>query len=494
MNYFKSIAFLVSSAVFTPSYADIDSYFNQIKHDPNSLYAFFKSMPKGGELHYHLAGGSYPETMLEVAAKGEYCLDKETYTLSKNNLKCDGIKSKDILSQPKLYNAIVKDWSMKDFVPGQQSGHDHFFQGFMKFMPVVFDHRPQFLADIIQRAAAQKELYMEILTIPDNANALNFGKIIKNIKSFKKKRAILLANRKYQNNVSKTVAETEKILSDTQKELGCLNNPNNVACHVNIKFIYYVLREQPIDNVFAQALNGFEAVSRSKGLLLGVNLVQPEDGVISLRDYHKQMEIFQYLHKLYPKVNISLHAGELAPGAVVPKEMGFHIQDAIHTGQAKRIGHGVDIAYEDNPKAITQYMAENQIPVEINLISNKHILNIEGKNHPLKYYLANKVPVVLSTDDEGVLRTDLTRQYVEAALVHELDYQTLKQINRNALTYAFIPGESIWSNPQTGELNPVCKELKSSSCKEFLLNNEKGKLQWELEQRLLAFEQEFAND
>lgn len=136
-------------------------------------------------------------------------------------------------------------------------------------------------------------------------------------------------------------------------------------------------------------------------------------------------------------------------------------------------------------------MANHHIPVEINLISNLKILNISGRNHPLNYYLTHNVPVVLSTDDEGVLRTDLTQQYVEAAKEHGLNYQQLKQINRNTLTYSFLPGKSIWANADKAELIPDCHDLGSKSCQKFIEHNEKAKLQWSLEQQLIAFEKNY---
>jgi adenosine deaminase len=66
-------------------------------------------------------------------------------------------------------------------------------------------------------------------------------------------------------------------------------------------------------------------------------------------------------------------------------------------------------------------------------------VNAKGATHPLHYYLDHQVPVVLSTDDEGILRTDLTREYVRAVMEQQLDYQQLKTITRNAITYSFLP-------------------------------------------------------
>ena len=248
-----------------------------------------------------------------------------------------------------------------------------------------------------------------------------------------------------------------------------------------------MLREQPLDNLFAQALNGFAAADKSDDIV-GVNLVQPEDGIIALRDYQEQMRIFKFLHSTYPNVQIALHAGELAPSDVTPAELRFHIHDAIFTGQAKRIGHGVDIAYEDDADELVTYMAKTPVAVEINLTSNQAILNISGKQHPIHYYLAHHIPIILSTDDEGILRTDLTREYVKAVNEQGLDYPDIKNITRNAITYSFVPGASLWADASKGVKVNECTNADSETCQQFIKDNEKARLQWQLEKKLAAFE------
>ena len=85
----------------------------------------------------------------------------------------------------------------------------------------------------------------------------------------------------------------------------------------SIHFLYQVLRGFPPQQVFAQTLLGFEVASADPDVV-GINFVMPEDGYISMRDYHLQMQMLDYLHSVYPKVHITLHAGELAPGMVPP--------------------------------------------------------------------------------------------------------------------------------------------------------------------------------
>jgi adenosine deaminase len=494
MNFIKSISCLMALFFGSFAQADVLSHFEQIKNDPNSLYAFFKSMPKGGELHYHLSGGVYPETMLELAAKGNYCLHKKTWVLNKNSPHCSGINAKNVQDQPEVYAEVIRSWSLKDFVPGKESGHDHFFNAFFKFAELVNDHQAELVADVLNTAAKQHEHYLELMLLPDNGHALSFGDLLKNTSSWDQKRTILLANKEFQKNTDHTVSEAERIINQARQHLGCSSNPQKESCQIKVHFLYFSLREHPLDALFAQTLNAFEAVKRSQahhGVLVGVNLVQPEDGIISLRDYHKHMLMYHYFHKLYPTVNISLHAGELTQELVSPKDLEHHIHDALFIGQAQRIGHGVDIAYEDQAKDTLDYMAKQHKAVEINLISNLKILNVSGRTHPLNYYLKHHVPVVLSTDDEGILRTNLSLQYVDAVLNHHLNYPTLKQINRNTLTYAFLPGQSIWADTEKAALIEECKDLNSESCKNFIKKNEKAQLQWNLEQKLINFEKNF---
>jgi adenosine deaminase len=167
-------------------------------------------------------------------------------------------------------------------------------------------------------------------------------------------------------------------------------------------------------------------------------MVQPEDGVVSMRDYSLHMRMVGYARAQYPKVHVSLHAGELAPGLVPPEGLRFHIREAVDLAGAERIGHGVDILYETDSAALLRRMSQRHILVEINLTSNDQILGIRGADHPLPPYRRAGVPVALSTDGEAVARTHLTAEYLRAALTYKLSYADLKEMARNSLRYAFV--------------------------------------------------------
>jgi adenosine deaminase len=206
------------------------------------------------------------------------------------------------------------------------------------------------------------------------------------------------------------------------------------------------------------------------------------------------MQMIAALRPFYPHVPVTLHAGELAPGLVPPEGLRFHIRQAIAIAGAQRIGHGVDVMYEDQPYDLLKTMADRHILVEINLTSNDLILGIKGKDHPLALYRKYRVPVTLSTDDEGVSRIDLTHEYVMAADTFDLTYSELKEMARNSIEYSFLPGDSLWRDHDYQHPEPACATSVAdnrevdAACSALLAASSKAQQQWRLEERFHRFE------
>jgi len=265
------------------------------------------------------------------------------------------------------------------------------------------------------------------------------------------------------------------------------------ACKVDLRYIYQIFRNAPKELVFAAALFGFELASADPRVV-GVNLVGTEDSYGSMADYAEHMRMIGFLRELYPKVHVSLHAGELAPGLVPPDGLCCHVRMAVEQARTDRIGHGTDVMYEDDPAALMKKMADKGVLVEINLTSNADVLGVGGKNHPFPLYRKFAVPVALSTDDEGIERIDLTNEYVRAVADYGLTYTDLKQIVRNSLEYDFLPGASLWDGAAFQRVVGDCRSdtlgaaAPSPGCAAFLKGSEKAKQQWELERRFAAFE------
>jgi len=248
--------------------------------------------------------------------------------------------------------------------------------------------------------------------------------------------------------------------------------------------------------VFAQTLLCFETASTDPRFV-GLNLVMPEDGYTAMNDYALHMRMVGLLRGLYPKVHVSLHAGEIAPGFVPYEGLCCHVRLAVEEGHAERIGHGVDVMYENHPHALLKELAAKHVMVEISLTSNEVILGVSGKEHPFLMYRMFGVPMALATDDEGVSRIDLTHEYVRAVQSYDLHYADLKRMVRTSLEHSFLPGESLWSAPDTfTRAVPACLhntlgvEKPASACAAFLKASERAQQQWELERRFHAFEAE----
>src|SRR6185295_2200331 len=151
--------------------------------------------------------------------------------------------------------------------------------------------------------------------------------------------------------------------------LQCATPQADPGCKVTVRYIAQVGRAAAPEVVFAQLVAGFELVALDPRLV-SLNLVQPEDDPTALRDFALQMSMMDYLHQQYPRVPITLHAGELTEGLVPPEALGSHVRESVRKGHAVRIGHGADISSEDDPLGLLEEMANSKILVEVALSSS----------------------------------------------------------------------------------------------------------------------------
>ena len=113
----------------------LDSLWSQ----PSLLLEFLRGMPKGADLHNHLAGAIYAESWIDFAAHDNLCVDRTTSVLLAP--PCDNSCAK-YTSKPAVqcaygdhvfYSQLVDAWSMRNWKSGGEPGHDHFFATFGKF-------------------------------------------------------------------------------------------------------------------------------------------------------------------------------------------------------------------------------------------------------------------------------------------------------------------------------------------------------------------------
>jgi adenosine deaminase len=472
------------------------------------LRAFLVRMPKGADLHYHMSGGIYAESLIRAAADEGLCVDLAANAFAKAAIPSRSIPPRPICGNGKvpvtkafsdqhLYDSLIDAFSMRSFVPTPGvSGHDHFFDTFGKFGGIGDRHNGEFLDEIATRATSQNEQYLELMQTPDFGHTAMIAQQVAWNDDFNQLRTDLLA-RGLRDDVAVARAAVDQEEAARHELEHCGLQQQTRGCSITFRYLYQVLRGFPKEQVFAQTLLGFEVAS-ADSRFVGINYVMPEDGITSMADYALHMKIVGFLHGLYPKVHISLHAGELAEGLVPPEGLCCHIRLAVEDAHAERIGHGVDVMHEERANDLLKEMAAKHVMVEINLTSNDVILGITGKDHPFPDYRKFHVPVALSTDDEGVSRIDLTHEYVRAAQTYSLSYADLKQMVRTGLEHDFLPGPSLWHEPDVfSRVAEACAmdspgaSKPSSACAAFLKSSEKAQQQWELERRFHEFEASF---
>jgi adenosine deaminase len=508
-------------------------YFDSIRHDPVLLQSFLRQMPKGGDLHNHLSGAVYAETFIQFAAEGSLCFEraKGRFVAGGTQL-CDEKqgrpKASDAFKDSVLFGDMVDAFSMRDFHPhcdfvGDaasfttrcESGHDHFFATFGNFGMATWGHTPEMIAEVVRRAAAQNESYLELMFGLDDGAAANVGSMVQakwekeDIEQVSDLARNLENDKDFQGAIQESLNRLYKIRDGWRSLLHCDDQAHReLGCAVKVRYLYQVPRAIDLSQVLARILVGFAmteedrkaaARNNTEQLVLGLNLVQPEDSYVAVRDFDKQMLILNRLRGIYPQVHLTLHAGELAPGLVPPEYLRDHIYKSVLVAGAERIGHGVDVGHEDDKRKLLETMAEKKVLVEICLTSNDVILGVRGAEHPLKLYLNNKVPVALATDDEGVSRSDMTHEYLRAAQTYDfLQYRSLKGMARMSLEHSFLPGHSLWGDPATFRVADACGKPQdklgaaldslSPGCRNFLNQNERARTQWGLEEKFEQFE------
>jgi hypothetical protein len=475
-------------------------YMESIRQQPALLRAFLQEMPKGGDLHNHLFGAIYAESLIDYAAANGMCVDHTSSVLIAPPCDpCEKYSNKPAIScayaDHVLYNQIVDAWSMRNWIPGEASGHDHFFGTFDKFSPAFLNHVGEALAEVADRAADNRLQYLEVMHTADGLLAAQLGTKVGWQDNFSAMREKLLAD-----GLKDVVTATQRQLDTDEAKMRsvmkCGTSEAHVGCGVTVRYLYQVLRGLPRESVYAQMVLGFE-LAQADSRFVGLNLVMPEDWYVPMRDFDLHMQMLDYLHGVYPKMHISLHAGELALGLVPPEGLRYHIRKSIAVGHAKRIGHGVSVMHETDAVQLLRQMAQRGVLVEICLSSNDLILNVRGEDHPLMAYRQHGVPVALATDDEGVSRIDITNEYLRAARDYNLTYDDLKRMARHSLEHSFLPGASLWSEAREFHRVVACAsddprgQKTSKTCHKFLDGNQRARIEWKLEGEFLKFESKF---
>jgi adenosine deaminase len=411
------------------------------------LTMFFTQMPKGADLHHHYSGAIYAEQYVDFLDQQGLCVNKLTYRIETDKAVIAAERAKparertclstaEVYADDATYRELLQRWSSKDFNNHSAAPPDRqFFQTFGYFGPVSNSNFREGLQELKARAILENVSYIETMfkmspfVVDAGFDGRASQKVADDAALTAELRAwmtVLDADPAFNKSIGDFVAKIEDAAAGIDDE------------RFTMRYQTYVLRLLGPSQVFSSMVAGFKAARRSDKIV-GVNIVGQESTMVSMRDYTLHMKMFGFLKSVYPDVKTSLHAGELALGDVPPEGLRFHIDQALVLAKANRIGHGIDLAHENNAAGIMKKMRADDIPVEINLTSNAFISGVQGANHPVTLYRKYGVPYVISTDDAGVTRHTLSQEYVLFASRYKPSYAEMKKASYNSLRYAFLP-------------------------------------------------------
>ena len=460
------------------------------KMTAGELTAFLRAFPKGGELHNHLGGSTPAEYLIAWAAEDGLCVDPAELAIRVGCAAEGMAPAAAFVADEARRSALLDSLTVRH--PGfrGRSGHDQFFTAFSR-RGTLPKRNGDALAEVLDGLARQNTFYTELMVTPQAAASRGLGARV-GWKGDAATTRAAFTEAGLETLVPAVTADTDAMEARAKAVMQCGTPQASPGCQVTVRYLSQAIRQGPPEQTMAQLQLGVATVLADRRWV-GLQLVAPEDSPDAVKHYDVHMAIVAELTDRGRKVPAALHAGELTLAIVAPDQLRDHIAKAVRVAGARRIGHGVDLPGEAGADALAAEMAAKGILVEVNPISNRAILEIEPEDHPYAWFRQKGVPVSLSTDDSGILRSDLTADYV-LAVQTGATYADLKTAARNGIAFSFLPGEGLWRDPNVYRkavracAGQIGRPEPKGACAAFIAGSDKAREQWRHERLLKAFE------
>lgn len=130
-------------------------------------------------------------------------------------------------------------------------------------------------------------------------------------------------------------------------------------------------------------------------------------------------------------MGVTIHSGE--------DTSAEHVKRTIEAYQADRIGHGIQIAKDQD---IMRLVKERDVVLEVCPTSNWLTNCVKSlKTHPLKFLYDQGVKVTLNSDDPHIMNINLVHEYEVAEKELGFKSHEFVQMNKWALEKSFLPKE-----------------------------------------------------
>ncbi|HRI43697.1 MAG TPA: hypothetical protein PLL78_07305 [Fimbriimonadaceae bacterium] len=466
--------------------------FEAAKRSEPELIAFLKRMPKGADLHNHVTGALYSDYILDNAVNRSLWFDPASLAFA-SETGSGRVPASNLLTNNQLLYAYLNKVSMRGWTPNTVDGHDHFFDTF-DIIGTGLDGltTEDLLVEVARRNLAQNVQYMELMTRCAPNETLNPVVQTKvELNDYESAfSAIAPKLQALQASVPAYMGARDKFLTE---RLGLTHLIGGGRGRISFRYIFSISRIQSNEQFFVWAAAAM-ACAKADRRVVAINIVAPEDHPISRNNFDTQMRILDFLWRRLGQPNVTLHAGELTLKYSPVEPMFDRIRKSIEIGHARRIGHGVSVAWEYDLPSLMREMKRRGVLVEVCLSSNESILGVSGWRHPVALYRRNGIPVNLNTDDEGVSRSNLTMEWVKAVRTHGFGYRDLKEMARNSLEFSFLTGSSLYLQRDYRRLRPGFEGCRrpdwtpTAAAERVLGGSEKMQVQLRLERAFAEFE------
>lgn len=399
--------------------------YDRIKREATDteLYRFLYALPKGGDLHHHLGGGFLARRWFAVATDPQRNGGQEFYTrhrisrapaLGESNLfsqrhsafwmtlrradyeKLDANDRRDFKPLAALDDTERAIWISSVKLDRAEEGRDEFFE-------YIWSRLNHLLTSI----HVCSELVVENMRLM-SAEGVRYLELMSGYAGWRDEHGRVLPP-----------AEADAFWRAR------LAQPDARATGVLVRFKALVLRFA--DDAIEQTRAHLAYIDQNRDLWVGLDMAGRED---DNRGHPRRFTaVFDELHRRYPELNISIHAGEA-------EKPDRNIFDSLRLG-ARRIGHGINLIHDEPTMQLMRY---SRHLVEINLVSN-HLLGYvpDPALHPFPIYLRQGIPCCLNTDDRGMWDSNFTDEYFVAAKRFNLSWAELTGLARTSLEHAFLP-------------------------------------------------------
>jgi hypothetical protein len=475
---------LVTCAPALGDEASTAKRFEEARRDEPSLVAFLRAMPKGGDLHHHFPAGIFAETALGAAIRRGLFFDPATSRFEAEAAP-GRVPASRLLTDDGLRAQFLNAASLRGPVSGVAGGHDKFFQVFGVLSSALPDlDLAQPLVEIVRRARLQNMQYLELLANPGGA-------------ALERVRAATLATETPEELVRRLKPQLDGYVLAAKADLDRweheVADKAGIDPPVEVRYQITAFRTDTDARILATLVAGL-TLTKADPRVVGINLSGPEDHPIAQEGFERHMRILDALWRQFDRPNIALHAGELNLAISPVEPMTTRIRRSIDLGHARRIGHGVSVAWENDVAGLLRTMRAEGIAVEVCPTSNTFILGVEGDRHPFRLYQRAGVALTINTDDEGVNRSNLTMEYVRAVRGWGLSYGEVKDLVRNSLEYSFLAGASLFEGHDYRRVRPDYQALRERGWvptpdeARRLATSDKAMVQARLERALEEFE------